>query len=94
MRDLGVELVAFGGHVSVAMVDRGEFLDFRPQLLIFGQQLQHLTRPAGGVEDAVARGVQLLQDLDQRDAIQSGGEAVEQFGGLGVAERGQLLDFA
>ena len=32
-------------------------------------------------------------DLDQRDAIQAGGDVVEQVGGLRVAERGQLLHF-
>ena len=94
LRDFRVELVALGGQMAVAMVDRAEFLDFRPQLLVLGQQLHHLARPAGGVEDAVARGLQLLQHLDQRHAVQSGREVVEQFGGLGVAQRGQLLNFA
>ena len=56
--------------------------------------MDHQRRPAGGVEHPVARAFQLPQHLDQRNAIQSGRKTIEQLGGLGVAERGQLLDLA
>ena len=49
---------------------------------------------AGGVEDAVPRAGQLPQHVDQRYAVQSGRETIEQFGGLGVAQRGQFLNLA
>ena len=58
------------------------------------KQLSHLAWPAGGVEDAVPRGLQFPQHLDQRHAVQPGREVVEQLGGLGIAQRGQLLNLA
>ena len=42
----------------------------------------------------VPRRFQFPRDLDQRDAIQAGRDAVEHVGRLGVAERGQLLHLA
>ena len=80
--------------MAVAAVDRPELLDLGAELFPFGQQLDHLARLAGGVEDAVPRVLQLPQHFDQRHAVQSGREAVEQLGGLGVAQRGQLLNLA
>ena len=78
--------LALGGQPAVAAGERLPVPRSRcAELLALGQQLDHLARPAVAVEDAVPRGLQFPHHLDQRNAVQPGGEAVEQFGGLGVA---------
>ena len=92
--DVGLEPAPLGGQLPEAVVDRTEVFDLRPQFLALGQQLGHLARPPAGVEHPVARGFQLAEHLDQRDAIESDREIVEQLGRRRVAQGGQLLDLA
>ena len=69
-------------------------LDLPADLLPLVHQLRDLARAAVLVENLVSRRFQFPRDLDQRDAIQAGGDVIEHVGRLRVAERGQLLHLA
>ena len=69
-------------------------LDLPADLLPLVHELRDLARAAVLVEDLVPRRFQFPRDLDQRDAIQPGGDVIEHVGRLRVAERGQLLHLA
>ena len=88
------ELIVLGRQVTVAAVDRPEVFDLGAEFFPLGEQLDHLAWLAGRVQQAIPRVFQLPQYFHQRHAIQAGRQIVEQLGGLGVAQGGQLLDFA
>ena len=46
-----------------------------------------------GSKQLAPHGTQVTHHVDQRNAVQAGGQLVEQVGGLGVIERAELLQF-
>ena len=90
--DFRVDGRGLGRQPGVALVDLGEFVDLRLQFLPLGQELQHQPGAALGVDQAVPRGFHLSHHVDQRHAVQSDRQVVEQVGGIGVAERGEFLN--
>ena len=90
-RQLALEHAAVAGQAGVGVGMRLLLLDLPADLLLLVHELRDLARAAVLVEDVVPRRFQVPRDLDQRDAIQPGGDVVEHVGRLGVAERGQLL---
>ena len=89
--------IELGSRCRQAIVLMGclaEIFDFRTKLFALVQQLRDLATSALAIEDAVARGLQRPHDLDERDPVQAGGEAVEHLGRFRVAQRAQFLQFA
>ncbi len=68
--------------------------DLPPNLLPLCHELRHLARAGLRIDDLAPRRFQFPRHLDQRDAVQPRRDVVEQVGGLGVAERRQLLHLA
>ena len=59
-----------------------------------GPKLGDLRWISGGVEDPVPRCFQFPHYLNERNAIQPGGQIVKQLGRLSIVKRGQFLHFA
>ena len=93
-RELAGERATLAGQAGVGVGVRLLLFDLPADLLPLVHELRDLARAPVPVEDLVPRRFQIPGDVDQRDAIQAGGDAIQHVGRLGVAESGQFLHLA
>ncbi len=93
-RHLVVELLTFGGQSHVAAHSGGKLFDFAAQAGTLLEKLSDFARAAVAGKQPIARRLQLANHSDERNAVESRGEAVQQFGRLRIAQRAQLLHLA
>ena len=80
--DFAVEQQSLAGQLAIAAHEVVELFDVLAEFFPFGQQLGDLAGAAAAVEDAIARGFQFAQHVDQRDAIHARAEIVKELGGV------------